>query len=106
MKQTSSLTQSLSDAQERRALNQSTRFRIYTQDQPFLQTTVDKYFKSYCIKGVDGVYRGDNEAGAIIEILGPASDRLKVVSLAKDIKSAYKQDTVLVTHEPVNRIDI
>lgn len=83
-----------------------TRYRIYTEDKPNLQELVGAEFESFTMFLAEGVWRGESENSAVIEILGHAGDRPKVLQVAERIRVTNDQTAVLVTSEPVRSVTL
>lgn len=104
MKQTSSLTRKLSDAQEAHARERAivsnddtVVYRLYTEDRDNLLNLTRLYFSGATFYYGVGIWQDGQEAARIIEIVGKRSDLQSIVNLAGDIRHANTQDTVLVT---------
>lgn len=102
----SKLSASLAEAQERHNRRTSIRYTIDTEFFANLPEIVSRYFQSFSSRTVSGWYRGVAEMGTAITIVGTLADLQTITNLALDIKTTNKQDNVLVTYDPVTRLDI
>ncbi len=73
-------------------------YRIYTENknQKAIEKIVSKAFEGFTIYKAKGFWRLQAEKSLIIEITTPGIDREIVNKIAKDIKKANKQESVLV----------
>lgn len=106
MRQSSSLTQSLTQSQESQAALSATVFRLYTTEQPNLATLTARYFDGATITAGIGLWKGKTEPAAVVEIIGTKRDMQRVFDLAGDIRSVNSQSSVLVTWGTVRRFDV
>jgi len=85
-----------------------TKFTIYTErhNDLQLQELVNRYFDGATINYGHGLWKGETEISATITILARHADLQTVVNLAGDIKHVTGQQSVIVTAEPVTRIDV
>ena len=103
MRQTSSLTRKLAEAQETHARQLSTVdsetvvYRLYTEDRDNLVDLTRRYFSGATFTYGVGIWQYGQEVARIIDIVGKRSDLQAIVNLAGDIRQANAQDTVLVT---------
>lgn len=102
MKQTSTLTQRLTLAQEQHAADlrqsaQATTYRLYTEDLPGLAALCGRHFDGFTLLKTTGYWRGFQEAGAVVEVVGTTLDVRRIHSLAEDIRRTNGQTAVLVT---------
>lgn len=74
----------------------ATVYRIYTEDKPVVGI-VCKYFDGASIFHPTGVWKGQVEAGLVVEIVDTFDARAKVVMLAAEIADTFAQDMVLLT---------
>lgn len=73
-------------------------YKVFTEYQPSIETLVARYFDSFSVYWVKGVYKQEPEASAVIEIIGNTEDDYdKVRYLAEAIKHDYEQKEVLIT---------
>jgi hypothetical protein len=72
-------------------------YRIYTEDRLNLVELVSRYFDGATLYYTRGLWRGEVESGAVIEILGTPADLQKIMFLAGDIKHTNAQQSVLVS---------
>ncbi len=100
------LTRTLADAQERHALNRAKAmlFTLYTENRPNLAALVSRYFQGATIYNGVGLWQGETEHSAVVEIVGTMDDLQRVVFLAGDIREVNKQQSVLLTYGPVSSI--
>ena len=116
MKQTNSLTKKLTAAQEAHAYqlhrakpiqsNQAVVYRLYTEYVCNLDKLTTRYFKGATIIETMGLWQGEREYGAIIEVIGSAADLQSVVHLAGDIRQVNHQSSVLVTWNNVSLLNV
>ena len=91
-------------------------FTIYTEDmsrrvrsqleRARLFELINRYFDGATINYGDGLWKGTIEGSATITILARACDLQTVVNLAGDIKHVFRQQSVIVTSQPVTRIGV
>lgn len=76
-------------------------FRIYTEDtnRDVILGILDSRFPAYTLLGAEGAWKGQRERSLVIEIAN--ADRAQVTAAAQEIKTANKQQAVMVTYEPV-----
>lgn len=108
MKQDSTLTRELAQAQEAHAADSAVVYRLYTEDtgQSGLASLVAEAFDGFTLYLTAGYWRGMREPGVMIEIIGSPSDRSRVLTLAESIRRANHQQSVLVTSSPVVLTDV
>lgn len=87
-------------------MSEHVRYRIYTEDRRGLSTLVARYFDGATILQGLGLWCGETEGSAVIEILGTRADLQNIVHLAGDIRFTNEQSSVIVTWEPISRLDI
>lgn len=79
------------------------KYTLYTEDLPTLDGIISKAFDSYTLVKQAGVWKGTREASVqIVIILDDTISPFKIMQLARDIKTANKQESVLITEEPIN----
>lgn len=110
MKQTSSLTQTLTDAQvdhatAKRANASSVAFRLYTEQRLNLRDIVTLYFPGATLFPAAGLWHGQTEPSTVIEVIAPASDVAQVRALADHIRKANAQDCVILTSQALSTLD-
>lgn len=73
-------------------------YRFYTEDNANLLDIVARYFDSASLSHVDGMWQGNREHGAIIEVVTEdnASNRLQVHTLATRICLTNAQSEVMI----------
>ena len=78
--------------------NQSATFRIYTEDtnKDKIERILSNHFDGFTIYKAEGFWRLQKEKTLIIEILGESEIVTKINSVAREIKSANNQESVLV----------
>ena len=77
-------------------------YRILTEDKPNVQSLASRYFDAFTLIHATGIWRGTQEASAIIEIDATNADTWsKVQTLVTDLREYNHQEAVLV-----QRIDI
>lgn len=81
-------------------------YRLYTEYRQNLLLIVSRYFGGATILPADGVWQGETEDAAVIEIIAREQDLQSIVNLAGDIKYANHQSLVIVTWQPINRLDV
>ena len=108
MKQTSSLTRNLADAQERMSgkKTETVLFSLYTEDRPNLVQLIARYFDGATIYSAHGIWKGAIEKTTVIEIVGTFANLQRIFDLAGDIRVLNNQGSVLVTWRPVSRFDV
>lgn len=118
MNQESSLTRKLSQAQvdhaaakaSRHTDTQSILYRIYTEGSDALRDRLriytSRYFDGATFTFGVGLYKGETEESATIEIFATARDRQRVFDLAGDIRVVNSQKVIIVTWQLVSRFDI
>lgn len=76
-------------------------FEIQTHNKPNLLNAIDKYFKCYSVTETQDAWETEKTDGITIRIvtLNPSETRTKVISLARDIWSAFKIDVVVNEYE-------
>jgi hypothetical protein len=84
------------------------RYRIYTEHKANLDKIVSKWFDNYTRYIGHGVYKGDKELSAVIEIIceDKPTYSINVKMLCTEIKRQNKQECVLLTVEDVRSITI
>lgn len=108
MKQTSSLTRSLTEAQEQHAARQQAAtqtYRIYLgytppYSGPTLLDIVSRYFDGATFIHATGIWRGEKEDSVIVEIV--TDNRQSIFFLAGDLRTVFGQSAVLITWQPVS----
>lgn len=105
MKQTSSLTRNLANAQELHHARRAVTFRVYTETKPNLQRLTARYFEAATLLQAIGLWQGVAEQSTIIEVVGAIADLQSVVNLAGDIGYCNAQTVVLITWDS-NRLDV
>jgi hypothetical protein len=75
-------------------------YRILTQDKnrALIETIVDSYVDGYTITLTYGVWKGENELSLALDFVDVAEELVFIV--AKEIKEANEQESVLVIHFP------
>lgn len=114
MKQASTLTRRLAEAQElhaacalREAESAPLLFRLYTESFDNLRDYTQHYFKGATFLHGIGLWEGCTENVTIIEVVGTLDDLQNVVFLAGDIREANHQSSVLVTWQRLDgRLDV
>ncbi len=98
----------LARAQELAALapSDSIVFRLYTEDKSNLTDLVARYFAGATLYLATGLWKGSTEQARIIEIVGTLDDLQSIVHLAGDIKERNHQSSVLITYQPIKRLDV
>ena len=98
---TESLTARLAREQETHApfFETRVRYRLYTEGVGDIVGLVSRYFAGATIIPALGVWGGEVESSAVIEILGTDADLQRVVDLAGDIRVTNKQYAVYVTRD-------
>lgn len=76
-------------------------FTIYTEMQEGIASFVSAYFQSFTLRKTKGYYKGGSEDSVEIVIVTEGEDVGRVFQLAKAIKTHYNQDSVLMTHKPI-----
>lgn len=105
--QSSTLVRNLSDAQEQHAaphpdITTAIVYRLYTEDRFNLGSLTARYFPGATLFFGDGLWKGEYEKSATIEIIGTIADYQSVVFLAGDIKTCNDQSAVLITKHRVD----
>ena len=81
------------------------RYRIYTEDKDDTRfTIIDRAgtaFESFNVSKPLGFWKGKAEAGLVLEIITDLNTDAGIYLFAKWIKDFNKQETVLITREPV-----
>lgn len=77
------------------------RYRIYTETRSNVPSIVARHFDSATLTTGLGLWRGEQEASTVIEILTTEESRDKVSALARDLKVSNSQVAVLITSEQV-----
>jgi hypothetical protein len=72
-------------------------YRLYTQNIIGTIPMVAAYAETFTVTETTGYYKGSQEHGLVIEIVATSYEREKVIALAKHIKEANNQESVLVT---------
>lgn len=85
------------DSKAERTANGAILFRLYTEWADNLVELVSRYFGDATIIPTIGIWRGETEDGAVIEIVGTVADLQSVTHLAGDIRHRNEQSAVLVT---------
>mgnify|MGYP001606686351 FL=1 len=67
---------------------------------------VQRYFQGATFLYCYGLYKGISESSVIIEIIAGDEDLQNVVHLAGDLKVLGKQESVLVTRQSVEKMEI
>ena len=81
-------------------------YRLYTEYHSNLGTLVNRYFAGATIYTADGIWQGGAEKAAVIEIIALEQNLQAIVNLAGDIKEVNHQSLVIVTWQPINRLDV
>lgn len=81
-------------------------YRLYTETKPNLVELTSRYFKGASLIPAWGLWQGEKELSAIIEIIGESSDLQSIVNLAGDIREVNQQTEVLVTWHPVSVLHV
>lgn len=91
-----------------RPLDEGFVYRLYTErrNDANLFELVTRYFEGATITYGAGVWQGNEETAAVIEILGTVADRQRIFDLAGDIRVVNQQTSVIVTWSPVSRFDV
>lgn len=98
-------TQALAAAQVSAALGIPTVFRLYTEDRANIAELVSRHFDGASIQTVTGLWRGQTERGAVVEIVGRSDDGNRIVALATDIARTNGQTEVLVLRHSKHGLD-
>ncbi len=112
MEQTSSLTRNLAEAQEahaRATVSPNATYRLYFEDTGLLipETVagiVCRFFSGFTSWFTHGAWLDVPEQSRIIEIVAPRADHAKVIQLAKTLRTALNQDSVLVSVTPTEMV--
>ena len=80
-------------------------YRIYTEDKGNLEELTIPYFNCFTIHNTVGWWYGKAESSVIIEIVGKAGDRHKVLKLKDIIQKTNYQESVLVVESPGRAIE-
>lgn len=75
----------------------ATLFRLYTEHKPNLVRLVSGYFDSATLFETLGLWQGNTEHGAVIELVSTLDMRARVIELASAIAQENAQTVVLVT---------
>jgi len=111
MKQTSSLTRNLAEAQEQYAAthlyHHETLWRIYTEDVAGVDYVgaISRYFSGATYTFSIGLWHSKRERSIVIDIVGTEADLQRVAWLATDLKREAKQESVLVTASPCKTLE-
>lgn len=83
-------------------------YRVYTQQQTeqSLYPLISALFSGATVYASRGLWQGEPENGNVIEILGSHEDRAKVFILARNIREAFAQTSVLVTIQNVSAFEV
>ena len=115
MKQTSSLTRRLTDAQvahadvrRQGAAMTNTLYTLYTEDIGDVAAIVARYFEGATLYSAIGLWQGTRELAMVVEILtdDSAETLQRIVNLAGDIKVINHQTSVIVTWQGLTRLDV
>jgi hypothetical protein len=73
-------------------------YRLYTEDKnrETIKEIVGKYFEGYSLIPCDGVWKGASEKALIVEIVVQPPSSNAVERIAREIKEANRQETVMV----------
>lgn len=110
MKQTSSLTRNLAQAQEDHAAQKRIvepaapeTYRLYVGVQPYAHSTaieiIKRYFDGATLIPAIGLWRDETEASLVVEIV--TDNRQAIFNLAGDFRTVFGQSAVLITWTPV-----
>jgi hypothetical protein len=79
-------------------------YRIYTEDKNLseIKLILEEYFKGFSIFDGKGSWKGIEEKSLLIEIEGANASKIRIV--AAKIKSLNRQESVLVSRNPVQSI--
>jgi hypothetical protein len=84
----------------------NTLFRLYTEGGPrrehAVRELVGAQFDGFTILQAEGSWKGVRENSIIVEIIGTEVDWIRVESVAKGIKEANAQESVLITRQFVD----
>ena len=106
MNQSSALTQSLAESQERHAHTTVVTYTVYTESKPNLSRLIARYFPGATIHYGLGLWQEQTEPSATISIVGTFADLQRIADLAGDIRVVNEQSTVLVTWQRCSRLDV
>lgn len=81
-------------------------YRIYTEHKANLPAIVARYFDGATIYQTIGLWQGQTEIGAVVDIIARPSDRARMVSLARDIRDTNGQTSVLLTWQGHNGFQV
>lgn len=80
-------------------------YRIYTESNLEFDKTaisfVSDYFEGFTVIHAKGYWQGQAEDSLIIEIVATPQDRIRIVQIAQNIKSANGQQAVMLTIQPI-----
>lgn len=83
-------------------------YRLFTEDsdstRESLLRLVTRYFEGATITYTTGLWQGQTERGAVVDIIGTSDDVQAVVNLAGDIRFVHGQAAVLVTWHNVSQL--
>lgn len=79
-------------------------YRIYTEDRANLLQIVARHFSGANLQHTSGLWQGEVEAGAIVEIIGAIADAPRAVALAEDIVRENEQAEVLCVRQSPREI--
>ena len=85
---------------------QAVRYRLYTENAANLPKLVARYFDGATIYDGLGLWQGEQEQSAVIEVIASRADLQQILNLAGDIRVTNRQQSVLVTWENVSRFDL
>lgn len=81
-------------------------YRIYTEHKANLPAIVARYFDGATIYQTIGLWQGQTEIGAVVDIIARPSDRARMVILARDIRDTNGQSSVLLTWQGHNGFQV
>jgi hypothetical protein len=88
--------------------NRTVCYRIYTEDlyRADVQKIVGDYFDGFTLLSGDGVWKGALENALVIEIVTERANEGWIRELSRRIRQKNQQESVLVTRQDVDIIDI
>lgn len=83
-------------------------YRVYTERQTETQLIplISALFSGATVYASRGLWEGKTENSTVIEVLGSHEDRAKVFMLARNIREAFAQTSVLVTIQNVSTFEV
>lgn len=79
-----------------------TLYRIQTEHAANVQAIASRHFDAFTLTQGVGYWHGVPEAQNTIEVLGQASDAMRVEALAEELRVTNRQQAVLVTQQVVS----